>query len=141
MTKDKFYHQFTSEERIVGYKSMQKELWNLDFKHPIRLLFHLAWLDFQENKFSYDGATFVRDRYKETTFEVAAFIHDWRNSNGYVGKTIDNEFLTIMIDLDYHYKLIIRRYILMRLFTWTNIIRHRLYKTFKKGVPTNYYKL
>jgi hypothetical protein len=92
------------------------------------------------HKFSYDGATFLKERNPVTIFEVGAFIHDWRNSKGYVGKEIDNEFLCVMIALNYKPKLIIERWLLMRL-TFLNVLRHKIKGTLKNELPINIYKL
>ena len=145
--KSKYYNQFTEDELRIGYNSMIRELEILPKVHPIRDLFASAWIDFQIKKFSYDGATFVRERNPLTIFEVAAFIHDWRNSKGYVGRKIDREFLCIMIVLGYDFKLIKKRKILMNL-TFINVFRRMflqlLYSKknfYKKGLPKNIYKI
>ena len=136
----KYYNQFTEDEIRVGYNSMIQELKYLPKIHPIKELFCDAWIDFKAGKFSYDGATFVKERNPITIFEVAAFIHDWRNSKGYVGQKIDREFLCIMIVLNYKPELIIERKLFM-LLTPLNIARHRFLSTYKKGVPSNLYQL
>lgn len=142
MTKNRFYTDFSYTEIETGHQYMMSELRGLDFKHPIRTLFMLAWEDFKNNKFSYDGATFVRERSDETIFELASFIHDWMNSKGYVGKKIDDMFIDIMITLNYPKELIIKRYFLMRMFTWVNVLRHKyILKDYKKELPDYYYSL
>ena len=138
--KSKYYNQFTEEEIRIGYNSMIQEIKSLPLGHSVRELFASAWMDFSIGKFSYDGATFVKERNPITIFEVAAFIHDWRNSKGYVGRIIDREFLSIMIVLNYKPRLIIQRWLLMRL-TPLNVARHRFLSTYKKGVPSNLYQL
>ena len=138
--KSKYYNQFTEDEIRIGYNSMLKELEVLPEGHPVRQLFEETWFDFVMGKFSYDGATFVKERNPITIFEVAALIHDLRNSNGYVGEKIDYEFLCIMIVLNYKPELIIERKLFM-LFTPLNIARHRFLSTLKKGVPINLYQL
>ena len=138
--KSKYYNQFTEEEIRIGYNSMLKELEVLPEIHPVRQLFAETWFDFIMGKFSYDGATFVKERFSHTVFEVAAFIHDWRNSRGYVGRKIDREFLSIMIVLNYKPELIKERIFFM-LLTPLNIARHRFLSTYKKGVPSNLYQL
>jgi hypothetical protein len=82
----------------------------------------------------------VKERNPITKFEVGAFIHDWRNLNGYVGKEIDTEFMCIMIALHYEPKIIIERWLLMRL-TFLNVLRHKIKGTYKNQLPTNIYKL
>jgi len=138
--KSKYYNQFTEDELRIGYNSMCQEIKVLPLGHAVRELFASAWIDFSIGKFSYDGATFVKERNPLTIFEVAAFIHDWRNSNGYVGQKIDREFLCIMIVLNYKPELIIERKLFM-LLTPLNIARHRFLSTYKKGVPSNLYQL
>lgn len=138
--KSKYYKQFSEAELRIGYNSMIQEIKSLPIGHAIRDLFASAWIDFQIGKFSYDGATFVKERNPLTIFEVAAFIHDWRNSNGYVGQKIDREFLCIMIVLNYKPELIIERKLFM-LLTPANILRHKAKRTYKKGVPSNLFQL
>ena len=138
--KSKYYNDFSEAEIRIGYNSMLKELEVLPEVHPIRELFAETWFDFVMGKFSYDGATFVKERNLLTIFEVAAFIHDWRNSKGYVGRKIDREFLSIMIVLNYKPELIKERIFFM-LLTPLNIARHRFLSTYKKGVPSNLYQL
>lgn len=138
--KSKYYNDFSEAELRIGYNSMIQEIKSLPLGHPIRDLFASAWIDFQIKKFSYDGATFVRERNPLTIFEVAAFIHDWRNSNGYVGEKIDREFLSIMIVLNYKPELIKERIVFLVL-TPLNVARHRFLSTFKKGIPNNIYQL
>ena len=137
--KSKYYKQFSEAELRIGYNSMIQEIKSLPIGHAIRDLFASAWIDFQIGKFSYDGATFVKERNPLTLFEVSAFIHDWRNLNGYVGKAIDNEFICIMIALNYKPNLIIERWLFMR-FTFLNVLRHKILGTYKKGFPNNIYK-
>ena len=138
--KSKYYNQFTQEEIRIGYNSMIQEIKSLPLGHSVRELFASAWMDFSIGKFSYDGATFVKERNPLTIFEVAAFIHDWRNSRGYVGRIIDREFLSIMIVLNYKPELIKERIFLLVL-TPLNVVRHRFLSTYKKGVPSNLYQL
>lgn len=138
--KSKYYNQFTQEEIRIGYNSMLKELEVLPEIHPVRELFTETWIDFVMGKFSYDGATFVKERFSNTVFEVGAFGHDRRNSFGYVGRIIDREFLSIMIVLNYKPELIKERIFFM-LLTPLNIARHRFLSTYKKGVPSNLYQL
>jgi len=138
--KSKYFKDFTEAEIQIGHNSMIQELKVLPKVHPIKELFADAWIDFMLGKFSYDGATFVKERNPLTIFEVAAFIHDWRNSNGYVGKEIDIEFICIMIVLNYKHNLIIERWFFMRL-TFLNVLRHKILGTYKKELPTNLFQL
>ena len=138
--KSKYYNQFTEEEIRIGYNSMLKELEVLPEIHPVRQLFAETWFDFIMGKFSYDGATFVKERFSHTIFEVGAFGHDRRNSFGYVGRKIDHEFLSVMIVLNYKPELIKERIFFMVL-TPGNVLRHKIKRTFKKGLPSNLYQL
>ena len=138
--KSKYFNDFLEAEIQIGHNSMMQELKVLPKVHPIKELFADAWMDFSIGKFSYDGATFVKERNPITIFEVAAFIHDWRNSKGYVGQKIDREFLSIMIVLNYKPELIKER-IFFLVLTPLNVARHRFLSTYKKGVPSNLYQL
>lgn len=138
--KSKYYNQFTQEEIRIGYNSMCQEIKVLPLGHSVRELFASAWIDFQIEKFSYDGATFVKERNPITIFEVAAFIHDWRNSKGYVGKEIDNEFLCIMIALNYKHNLIIERWLFMK-FTFLNVLRHKILGNLNNKSPDDLFKI
>ena len=137
--RGKYFNDFSEAEIQIGHNSMIQELKVLPKVHPIKELFADAWIDFMLGRFSYDGATFVKERNPLTLFEVSAFIHDWRNCKGYVGKEIDNEFMCIMIALNYNPNLIIQRWLFMRL-TFLNVLRHKMKGTYKKGLPTNIYK-
>lgn len=139
MRKNKFYSDFSEAELKAGFEMMHKEMNGLDFKHPIRTLFLHAWEDFKAVKFSYDGPTFVRSRFKKR-WEIASFIHDWRNSNGNVGYQVDEEFFSIMIVLNYPIKLIIERWLLTRL-TFLNVWRHKLKGTYNKNIDIKLYQL
>ena len=138
--RGKYFKDFSEAEIQIGHNSMIQELKVLPKVHPIKELFADAWIDFMLGKFSYDGATFVRERNCNTIFEVGAFIHDWRNCKGYVGKAIDNEFMCIMIVLNYNPKIIIQRWLFMRL-TFINVLRHKFLGTYKKGTPNNIFEL
>ena len=138
--KSKYFKDFSEAEIQIGHNSMIQELKVLPKFHPIKELFADAWIDFVLGKFSYDGATFVKERNPLTLFEVSAFIHDWRNFKGYVGKEIDNEFLCIMIALNYKPNLIIQRWLFMR-FTFLNVLRHKILGTYKKELPDDLFKI
>ena len=138
--KSKYYKQFSEAELRIGYNSMIQEIKSLPIGHAIRDLFASAWIDFQIGKFSYDGATFVKERNPLTIFEVAAFIHDWRNSNGYVGQKIDKEFLNIMIALNYKHNLIIERWLFMK-FTFLNVLRHKFLGNLINKSPDDLFKI
>ena len=138
--KSKYFNDFLEAEIQIGHNSMMQELKVLPKVHPIKELFADAWIDFMLGKFSYDGATFVKERNSLTIFEVSAFIHDWRNFKGYVGKEIDNEFLCIMIALNYKPRLIIERWLFMRL-TFLNVLRHKFLGNLINKSPNNLFKI
>lgn len=139
MRKNKFYSDFTETELIAGFNMMNAEMNGLFFIHPIRTLFFHAWEDFKAGKFSYDGPTFVRSKFK-SRWELASFIHDWRNANGNVGYQIDEEFFSVMITLNYPIHLIIDRWFFTR-FTFLNVWRHRIKGTYNNIVHVKLYKL
>jgi hypothetical protein len=135
----RYFCQFTYDEIEAGHAYMMDELLFANVSQEIYNLFFKAWNDFKAGKFSYDGATFVRERSK-SVFEVAAFIHDWRNAMGYVSYAVDREMLDIMITLNYELTLIKWRWLYTR-FTFLNIARHKLLCTYVGSKPTDLYKL
>jgi hypothetical protein len=138
--KSRYFNDFSEAEIRIGHNSMIQELKVLPKVHPIKELFADAWVDFVLGRFSYDGATFVKERNPLTLFEVSAFIHDWRNFKGYVGKEIDNEFLCIMIALNYKPNLIIQRWLFMR-FTFLNVLRHKILGNLNNKSPDDLFKI
>lgn len=138
--RGKYFKDFSEAEIRIGYNSMLKELEVLPKEHPIKELFNETWIDFTLGKFSYDGATFVKERFSHTIFEVGAFGHDRRNSFGYVGRKIDWEFLCIMIVLNYKPNLIIERWLFMRL-TFLNVLRHKILGNLNSKSPDNLFKI
>lgn len=138
--RGKYFKDFSEAEIQIGYNSMLKELEVLPKEHPIKELFNETWIDFTLGKFSYDGATFVKERFSHTIFEVGAFGHDRRNSFGYVGRKIDWEFLCIMIVLNYKPNLIIERWLFMRL-TFLNVLRHKILGNLNSKSPDNLFKI
>ena len=139
MITSRYIYQVSPEEWEAGKKFMLSELHPYRWNSPIRKLLWKAIEDYEAGKFSYDGATFVKERSK-SLFEVAAFIHDWRNAMGYVSYEVDREMLDIMIKLDYSIDLIAWRGILTR-FTFLNIIRHKIKRTYVGSKPEDLYIL
>jgi hypothetical protein len=135
--KNRYVHQISYSEWAEGKSFMFSEVAHLEVYHPINILLRNAIADFKAGKFSYDGATFVKERSK-SLFEVAAFIHDWRNSTGYVSYKVDKEMLDIMRILKYNIRLIRWRYFYTRL-TFMNMLRHKLKGTFISSKPKNLY--
>lgn len=141
MNKNKYFRDYTELEILRGYNSMVREIDILPDGHLLIEVFNKAWISFCNNEWSYDGATFVNERFKNNIFEVAGFLHDWRNSMGYVGYHIDNEMFNVMILLNYDLSDILKRYLLTRL-TFINIIRHKYFtKNYLKEKPNNLIKL
>lgn len=138
MIKNKYIYQIPANKWQEGKMFMLQEVAHLGNSHQIKLLLKSAISDFEAGKFSYDGATFVKERSK-SLFEVAAFIHDWRNAMGYVSYKVDNELLEIMVVLAYDLRLIYWRYFLTR-FTFLNIARHKIMCSFVASVPNDLYK-
>lgn len=137
MHKNKFYSDFSKKELIDGKCFMLSQIEQVPLKYQSQLisLFYYYWHLFEKCKFKVDGATFV-DEQKECFFNLWWFIHDGRNSEGYVGNKVDEEMLSIMILTDVppiHFKQVIP---LIRL-TWFNKIRHILKFTYKWKNPDN----
>lgn len=130
--KNKTYSQFTKSELDDGYRFMKSELNNA----PLWLwhLFVIAWKDFKNHKFTYDGATFSIQRSEKTIFEIGAFLHDWLNSMGIVSYQADTFMLYVMKLLNYRWNLIVGRWIKTRL-TFLNIWRHKYKGTYKGKFP------
>lgn len=107
--------------------------------HWIKKALDKAWLSFKTENWKYDGATFVRE-HKDEFWEVAAFIHDWLNVTGYVGKEVDLYFIRIMIALNYSENIIFERAKWMQ-WTWINVLNHKYIKRdFKGDYVPNYLK-
>ena len=139
MTKSRYIYDISLEEWVEGKNFMFLELHPYRWNSPIRKLLYKAIADFEAGKFSYDGATFVKERSK-SLFEVAAFIHDWRNAMGYVSYHVDREMFDVMIALNYNLNLIKWRWFLTR-FTFLNIIRHKILCSYVGSKPNDLYKI
>lgn len=135
--RNRYYDQLTQCEKIEAFKTLMFEIKHLPDDHRLVPLVHLAWDNYVSGKFSYDGATFARNRFKNTPMEAAALIHDWRNSQGFVSYQIDDEMLSIMVELKYPIGLIKERMLLTRL-TFLNIIRHWFLRSLKFTKPQIY---
>lgn len=138
MRKSRYINQITVKEWQQGSAFMRSEMQNICDIH-VRKLLQKAIRDFEAGKFSYDGATFVKER-TNSMFEASAFIHDWRNSMGYVSYKVDREMLDIMILLDYNLSLINWRWFLTR-FTIINIARHKILRSYVGSAPADLYRL
>ena len=84
--------------------------------------FFNAWDSFKSEGWKYDGATFVQEK-NNSYWEVAAFIHDYLNNIGYVGKEVDLYFIKIMIVLNYGERIIFERCKWMQ-YTFINYFWH-----------------
>ena len=84
--------------------------------------FFSAWDSFKSDGWKYDGATFVKEK-NNSYWEVAAFIHDYLNNIGYVGKEVDLYFIKIMIVLNYGERIIFERCKWMQ-YTFINYFWH-----------------
>jgi len=135
--KDRYFYNIDLYEWQKGKVFMLSEVASLEEYHPINILLSKAIADFEAGKFSYDGATFVKER-SESIFEAAAFIHDWRNAMGYISKQVDKEMFDIMSVLAYNTNLVIWRFILTR-FTFINEWRHKLLCSYVGAIPPNLY--
>lgn len=122
------FSQMSEQERKLAhftmYKNSSKSLW-------IKSAFEMAWNDFKNNKFRFDGATFVVE-HQDEFWEVAAFIHDWLNNLGYVGKAIDIYFIEIMRQLGYSSRRIFERSKWMQ-YTCLNVFWHKVKGTYKSN--------
>ena len=135
MIKSLYHKDFTDQDLEAGFQSMIEELEFHGTPTWVNNLFWLAWDDFVKNKWSYDGATFSKERFDDTIFEVAALIHDWLNSNGIVSYQADGLMLKVMKHLEYSRKERFLRYLKTR-FTFLNILRHKyILKTYKGKYP------
>lgn len=100
----------------------------------IRQSLLMAWSSFEKDGWRYDGATFVREK-NDRYFEASAFIHDWLNHTGYVGKAADLYFIKIMIALEYGENIIFERCKWMQ-WTFLNVAWHWLrFKNPKNDIP------
>lgn len=124
--KGLYYKDLSEEQKVRAYNLMKLECSKVGW---INRAFQLAWRDYKDNKFKYDGATFVRERSDEF-WEVASFIHDWLNIIGYVGKKVDLYFIKIMIELNYGENIIFERCKWMQ-YTFFNVFWHKVKRNFK----------
>jgi len=138
MRTNRFYRDLTPHEAVDMEDTLYREIETLGINHPIRMLFQQALWDYKIGIWSYDGATFSMSY--RSFWEIPSFIHDWRNSKGYVGKAYDDEMFAIMIYLNYPLRYIIQRRILTTL-TFLNIFRHWLKGNLRKDKPDLIFKL
>lgn len=113
MRKDLRYSDLSPDEAQIMEEVLYNEIKELDNNHPIRLLLNEAILDYKIGLCKYDGPTF--SKVYKNFWEVPAFIHDWRNSMGYVSYKVDKEMFSMMILLNYPIRYIEQRWMLTRL--------------------------
>ena len=113
----------TYRQQIEIYQDMQNQCLGIAW---VEKAFKEAWESFVADGWTYDGATFVQE-YDGDFWEVAAFIHDWLNSIGYVGKKVDLYFIRLMIQLGYPENIIFERCKWMQ-WTWINVLNHKFIK-------------
>ena len=77
MITSRYIYQIPKEEWEKGKNFMQFELHPYRWKSPIRSLLWKAIEDFEAGKFSYDGATFVKDLCDLPKLDIDAMLHDY----------------------------------------------------------------
>jgi hypothetical protein len=138
MRKNLSYKDLNAEQSFHMENTLYNEIHKLGDSHPIFLLLEEAIWDYKKGLWRYDGPTFSKI-YKDF-WEVPAFIHDWRNSMGYVSYYVDGEMFSIMISLNYPIRYIIQRYLLTR-FTFINIFIKYISRKLKIKKPINLFTL
>lgn len=135
--KNRYYYEFSDKELHEGKCYMIEEIEQASKKYQEQLIgvFYYYWRKFMKGEFAVDGATFI-DEEDGCFFNIWWFIHDGRNSEGYVSKSVDSEMLDIMIltnTPNKHFK----QAIPYLKFTWLNVIRHIIKCTYKRKKPSN----
>lgn len=125
MSKRTSIYDLTPEQTKIVYRNLLADCkgipWILD-------AFNAAWRDYEKGIWKFDGATFVAE-HEGDFWEVAAFVHDWLNSIGYVGKEVDLYFLRIMMELKYSERRIFERCKWMQ-WTFLNTFWHKINSNF-----------
>ena len=133
--KGLYYKDLEEKDKEVIYVSLRSQVKKSKW---IAIAFELSWKDYKNNKFKYDGATFVRENNNEF-WEVASFIHDWLNIIGYVGKGVDLYFIKIMLELRYPENIIFERCKWMQ-WTFLNVFKHKINGNFVSSDIPNFLK-
>lgn len=124
---DLYYSDYITSGRELewseGLQSMRSEVEDAPFF--IKELLEEFISSYMRDEFRYDGATLVPERYKNTRFEVASFIHDGFNGLGYLGDNVDYIFDMSMRLLGYNRFTRVCRMKLLTLGTPLNIIRRK----------------
>jgi hypothetical protein len=119
------YIDLSMQDDLSIYFQMRKQCKGISW---VIAAFQEAYQDYEAGLFTYDGATFVREM-DGNYWEVAAFIHDWLNGTGYVGKQPDLYFIKIMMALGYSENIVFERCKWMQ-WTFLNKIWHQVKGTF-----------
>jgi hypothetical protein len=118
MRRNLGYRDLSAQQAYDMETNLYSEVNGLSYNHPIRVILDDAIWDYKKGLWKYDGPTFSKA--PRGFWEVPAFIHDWRNSMGYVSYSVDEEMFSVMIFLNYQIKYISQRWLLTR-FTFINI--------------------
>lgn len=129
--------------RFEQIKDIEKPLFELLISQCkgfsfIETALYYAWNSYKSDGWKYDGATFVKEK-NNSYWEVAAFIHDYLNNVGYVGKKPDLYFIKIMITLNYGENIIFERCKWMQ-YTFLNYFWHWVRNKKPKNEIPNYLK-
>lgn len=137
MHKNRFHTEFTEKQLLDAKCYMLEEIAIAPKEYQEQLidLFYHYWRKFLNGDFSVDGATFIAEE-TGCFFNIWWFIHDARNSDGYVGKAIDNEMIDIMTLTNTPSKYY-RQAVPLLCFTFVNVIRHYFKGTLKSELPNN----
>ncbi len=137
MRKNLGYKDLTAQEAFDMEEVLWSEIGFSNVRADLKALLSEAIWDYKVGLWKYDGPTF--SKVHQSFWEVPAFLHDWRNSVGYVGREYDDEMFCIMIYLNYPMEHIIQRWKLTR-FTFANVWRHKLKGTYKNTKPSLIFK-
>lgn len=135
--KNRYSYEFSKNALNEGKKYMYAEILvaPVEYQEQLTRVLDYYWSKFINNEFTVDGATFI-DEEEGCFFNIWWFIHDGRNSEGYVSKKVDNEMIDIMVLTDTpakHFK----QAIPYLKFTWANVFRHFIKGTLKYRTPKN----
>lgn len=138
MRRNLSYKDLNAEQALHMETTLYEEVKKLGEEHLVYKLLEEALWDYKKGKWKYDGPTFSKI-YKDF-WEVPSFIHDWRNSLGYVSYVVDEEMFSVMIVLNYPIEFISQRWVLTR-FTLFNIFIKYITGKLKKSDPKNLFIL
>lgn len=75
--KSRYIYELKHEEWKHGKHFMLQEVAFITWNHPLRNLLFKAIADYESGKFSYDGATFVKDLCDLPKLDLDAMAHDY----------------------------------------------------------------